>query len=108
MTDEETRLTRLVADQGAQIARLTQNASVHKLILEQVKHDLEQERAAVERAVAEERAAVVAWLRNEVGSAILYRADDVSMDSASAGVAMLLVHVANVIERGEHRREEKT
>ena len=53
-----------------------------------------------------ERAAVVALLRDGVSSAILYRADDVSMDSASAGVAMLLAHVANAIERGEHRREE--
>jgi len=47
MTDEEMRLTRLVAEQGMQIARLTQNASVHKLILEQIKYDLKQERAAV-------------------------------------------------------------
>jgi hypothetical protein len=47
MTDEEMRLTRLVADQGAQIARLTNNERVHKLVLEQIKHDLKQERAAV-------------------------------------------------------------
>ena len=47
MTDEEMRLTRLVSDQGAQIARLTNNERVHKLVLEQIKDDLKQERAAV-------------------------------------------------------------
>jgi hypothetical protein len=47
MTDEEMRLTRLVAEQGMQIARLTNNERVHKLILEQIKYDLKQERAAV-------------------------------------------------------------
>jgi hypothetical protein len=67
---------------------------------------LKEENAMLRDAVREERAAVVAYLRNAVGSAILYRADDVSIDSASAGVAMLLAHVANAIERGEHRREE--
>ncbi len=94
MTDEETRLTRLVADQGAQIARLTQNASVHKLILEQVKHDLKQERAAVERAVAEERAAVVAWLRTVAPNAPTRRGADE------------LEWCANAIERGEYIKEK--
>jgi transposase len=47
MTDEEMRLTRLVADQGAQIYRLTNNERVHKLVLEQIKHDLKQERASI-------------------------------------------------------------
>lgn len=58
-----------------------------------------------ETGKAEERAAVVAWLRAQVASVTLYRVDDVSVDAASAGVAMLLAHVANAIERGEHRRE---
>ena len=77
MTDEEMRLTRLVADQGMQIARLTQNASVHKLILEQIKHDLKQERAAV-----------VAYLR----------APGTSCDNEV---------LAEAIERGVHREPEE-
>jgi hypothetical protein len=54
-----------------------------------------------------ERRAVVAWLREQVSSVTLYRVDDVSVDAASAGVAMLLAHLANIIERGDHRREEE-
>jgi hypothetical protein len=77
MTDEEMRLTRLVAEQGMQIARLTQNASVHKLILEQIKHDLKQERAAV-----------VAYLR----------APGTSCDNEV---------LAEAIERGVHREPEE-
>lgn len=53
-----------------------------------------------------ERAATVAWLREQVSSVTLYRVDDVSVDAASAGVAMLLTHVANIIESGEHRTQE--
>jgi hypothetical protein len=99
MTDEMEPLgveARLIADLGVQVARLTHQVAFRDMIIKELKHEIKTERAAV-----------VAWLRNEVGSAILYRADDVSMDSASAGVAMLLAHVANAIERGEHRREEE-
>jgi hypothetical protein len=77
MTDEEMRLTRLVADQGAQIARLTQNERVHKLVFEQIKHDLKQERAAV-----------VAYLR----------APGTSCDNEV---------LAEAIERGVHREPEE-
>jgi transposase len=77
MTDEEMRLTRLVADQGAQIARLTNNERVHKLVLEQIKHDLKQERAAV-----------VAYLR----------APGTSCDNEV---------LAESIERGVHREPEE-
>lgn len=54
-----------------------------------------------------ERAAVAAWLREQVSSVTLYRVDDVSVDAASAGVAMLLTHLANIIERGDHRRDHR-
>ncbi len=54
--------------------------------------------AAVESAfhagAAEERAAVVAWLRSQVSQAA--GDDDYAYD-----------HAADAIERGEHRREEK-
>ena len=50
---------------------------------------------AVARAVAEERAAVVAWLRNGAGQTDVTRHD-------SYGHAF-----AHEIERGEHRREEE-
>jgi hypothetical protein len=88
MTDEEMRLTRLVADQGAQIARLTQNERVHKLVLEQAKHDLKQERAAV-----------VAWLRAECGSP--------GHEERFCAYCNVRRNIADDIERGEHRREEK-
>lgn len=83
MTDEEMRLTRLVADQGAQIYRLTNNERVHKLVLEQIKHDLKQERAAV-----------VAWLRAQVSQTA--GDDDYAYEQA-----------ANAIERGVHRESEE-
>ena len=50
---------------------------------------------AVARAVAEERAAVVAWLRSQVSQAA--GDDDYAYDIA-----------ADAIERGEHRREGET
>jgi len=49
---------------------------------------------AIEKAVREERAAVVAWLRAE-------------MEDASTGVRGTLGFAADAIERGEHRREEE-
>jgi hypothetical protein len=52
------------------------------------------EREAIAKAVAEERAAVVAYLRME--------ADDGAPMAASA-----LLDVSDAIERGEHRREEE-
>ena len=58
----------------------------------------EGERQATER--------IVAWLHEQVGAVTLHRVDDVSVDAASAGVAMLLTHLSNIIERGEHRRED--
>jgi hypothetical protein len=50
---------------------------------------------AVARAVAEERAAVVAWLRG--------RQEAAEWALTSAGYE----HAADAIERGEHRREEE-
>ena len=50
---------------------------------------------AVARAVAEERAAVVAWLRG--------RQEAAEWALTAAGYE----HAADAIERGEHRREEK-
>jgi len=47
----------------------------------------------IAQARAEERAAVVAWLRSQVSQAA--GDDDYAYD-----------HAADVIERGEHRREE--
>ena len=47
--------------------------------------------------VAAERAAVVAWLRDEVD-------DD---DNAEGSLACILAYAANAIESGEHRREEE-
>ena len=72
---------RLVADQGAQIARLTQTLRFNEMIIKELRHE-----------VAEERAAVVAWLDRKAteweGGAILSFAVDLIMN-------------------GEHRREEK-
>jgi len=51
---------------------------------------------AVDRAVAEERAAVVAWLRETDGP------PDGNADCEEA-----LAYAAGAIGRGEHRREEK-
>jgi hypothetical protein len=87
MTDEEMRLTRLVADQGAQIARLTQNERVHKLVLEQIKHDLKQERAAA-----------VAYLRER---AVIAKRRDISV------AASVLEEESDSIERGVHREPEE-
>jgi hypothetical protein len=52
-------------------------------------------KSAVQAAVAEERAAVVAWLRTVAPNAPTRRGADE------------LAWCANAIERGEHRREEK-
>jgi len=54
---------------------------------------------AVARAVAEERAAVVAWLRGD--------AEDYSRDVNVHHPATALWDAAICIERGEHRREEE-
>jgi hypothetical protein len=88
MTDEEMRLTRLVADQGAQIARLTNNERVHNLVLEQIKHDLKQERAAV-----------VAWLRAECGSP--------GHEDRYCAYCNVRCNIAADIERGVHREPEE-
>lgn len=42
MTDEEMRLTRLVADQGAQIARLTRSLLFNEMIIRELKAQLAQ------------------------------------------------------------------
>lgn len=89
MTDEEMRLTRLVADQGAQIARLTNNERVHKLVLEQIKHDLKQERAAV-----------VAYLKSLADAAS-------QADAFWQGVASANGYAAQMIELGVHREPEE-
>jgi hypothetical protein len=89
MTDEEMRLTRLVADQGAQIYRLTNNERVHKLVLEQIKHDLKQERAAV-----------VAYLKSLADAAS--QADAFWQGAASANGS-----AAQMIEQGVHRESEE-
>lgn len=57
-TEEERRLMRLVADQGAQIARLTQTLTMRELIIKELRHE-----------VKTERAAVVAYLRTRGGIA---------------------------------------
>jgi CRISPR/Cas system-associated protein Cas10 (large subunit of type III CRISPR-Cas system) len=88
MTDEEMRLTRLVAEQGSQIALLTQNARVHKLVLEQIKYDLKQEREAV-----------VAWLRAECGSP--------GHEDRYCAFCDVRRNIANEIELGVHRESEK-
>jgi len=88
VTDEEMRLTRLVADQGAQIYRLTQNERVHKLILEQIKHDLKQERAAT-----------VAWLRAECRSP--------GHEDRFCAYCNVRRNIAADIERGVHRESEE-
>jgi hypothetical protein len=49
---------------------------------------------AVDKAVTEDRAAVVAWLRSEI-------------DDDDDNSACVLTYAANAIERGEHRREGK-
>lgn len=54
------------------------------------------EREAVAKAVAEERAAVVAWLRAEA----------LEWDK-SRPRRLALGRIADAIERGEHRREEE-
>ena len=53
---------------------------------------------AVARAVAEERAAVVVWLRKE---AVSHRRDGFPI------AAYTMQERADAIERGEHRREEE-
>ena len=88
-SDEEMRLTRLVADQGSQIALLTQNARVHKLVLEQIKYDLKQEREAV-----------VAWLRERAARCREW-------DGRELAVSATYRLAAAAIERGEHRRKEE-
>lgn len=84
MTEEERRLTRLVADQGAQIARLTQTLAVRELIIKELRYE-----------VSEDRAAVVAALRR-------------ASNHGPMGLSLVnLDSMADAIERGEHRREEE-
>ena len=79
MTGEETLSVeaRLIADLGAQVARLTQQVTFRDMIITELKHE-----------VKTERAAVVAYLR----------APGTSCDTEV---------LADCIERGEHRREEE-
>ena len=51
-------------------------------------------------AVAEERAAVVAWLRER-------HADTREWNEAESAVSLTYARAADAIERGEHRREEE-
>jgi len=53
---------------------------------------------AVARAVAEERAAVVAWMRAECGSP--------GHEERFCAYCNVRRNIAAAIERGEHRREE--
>lgn len=62
--------------------------------LEAAEAQLDRVLAIREEGAAEERAAVVAWLRSQVSQAA--GDDDYAYD-----------HAADAIERGEHRREEK-
>ena len=68
------------------------------LMLEQKRCENDVVSLAVARAVAEERAAVVAWLRSQ-------RAE---LMSEQRGISAYVVQcAADEIERGEHRREEE-
>ena len=60
--------------------------------IERAEREVERLRGEVER----ERAAVVAWLRDEVD-------DD---DNAEGPLASILAYAANAIDRGDHRNEE--
>lgn len=85
MTGEETLSVeaRLIADLGAQVARLTQQVTFRDMIITELKHE-----------VKTERAAVVARLR------------ELADDEETLGMeARVLSGAASVIERGEHRRE---
>jgi hypothetical protein len=79
MTGEETLSVeaRLIADLGAQMARLTQQVTFRDMIITELKHE-----------VKTERAAVVAYLR----------APGTSCDTEV---------LAGDIERGDHREEER-
>ena len=82
MTGEETLSVeaRLIADLGAQVARLTQRVTFRDMIITELKHE-----------VKTERAAVVAWLRQAAER----------MNDAT------LAHAADCVEDGEHHREEE-
>ena len=58
--------------------------------------DAERENTALRVEVREERAAVVAWLREAA----------TKWGWGAPGAATALNHAADIIERGEHRREE--
>jgi hypothetical protein len=81
MTGEETLSVeaRLIADLGAQVARLTQQVTFRDMIITELKHE-----------VKTERAAVVAYLRER----------QPGWPAGSGGHA-------DAIERGDHRREEE-
>ena len=84
-----------VAEKRAEVARLQAaleeaSAKVEDLQMQRDEHIIDLQHAR-EEAVAEERAAVVAWLREYEGHSSL---------------ASLFASMADTIERGEHRREE--
>ena len=82
MTDAEAgNIGRLLAELSAEMAHMREAHAVD-----------------VARAAAEERAAVVAWLRKE---AVSHRRDGFPI------AAYTMQERADAIERGEHRREEE-
>jgi hypothetical protein len=83
MSDEMEPLSveaRLIADLSAQVTRLTQQVAFRDMLIRELKHEIETERAAV-----------VAYLREE----------------GHAWVNAEVVMLADFIERGDHRREEE-
>ena len=92
MTGEETLSVeaRLIADLGAQVARLTQQVTFRDMIITELKHE-----------VKTERAAVVAWLREEA------EPSPQSFTVRGKEWAKRIDDVADAIERGDHRREEE-
>jgi hypothetical protein len=87
VTGEETLSVeaRLIADLGVQVARLTQQVAFRDMIITELKHE-----------VKTERTAVVALLRESQRMYQMHR---------SPGAESLVRNLADIIERGDHRKE---